>query len=103
MLLTFVMESVVTVPGLGGHALGSWKSPEGHEVWLRDFLPKDIKKARIIAYGYDTSLREANWKSTIYRMAISMLESLRDIRDRAVILSSFVVIAHEKSSDQPLV
>ena len=33
---------VIAVPGLGSHALGSFKSSEGSEVWLRDFLPRDI-------------------------------------------------------------
>jgi hypothetical protein len=25
-------------------------------MWLRDFLPKDIKNIRIMTYGYDSSL-----------------------------------------------
>ncbi|KAH6881035.1 hypothetical protein B0T10DRAFT_609236 [Thelonectria olida] len=33
---------IIAVPGLGSHALSSWKSPNSNDVWLRDFLPKDV-------------------------------------------------------------
>lgn len=42
--------------GLAGHAFGSWKSRETQEMWLKDFLPKDIKNVRIMIYGYDSSI-----------------------------------------------
>ncbi|KAI9773682.1 MAG: hypothetical protein M1840_006956 [Geoglossum simile] len=78
-----VAADVVALPGLGGHALGSWRSPEGNDVWLRDFLPKDVKNVRTIIYGYDTNLRGADWKATIYEIAKSMLDNLRNVRDKA--------------------
>jgi hypothetical protein len=42
---------VVAVTGLAGHAFGSWKSRETHQMWLKDFLPKRVKNI-----GYDSSL-----------------------------------------------
>lgn len=34
--------SILAVSGVGGHAYGSWKSPENEsQMWLRDFLPKN--------------------------------------------------------------
>jgi hypothetical protein len=60
-------------------------------VWLRDFLPKEVKNIRTIAYGYDTNLREANWKDTIYEMAKSMLDSLFVIR----VLVCFYLLTNE--------
>ena len=57
-------------------------------MWLRDFLPKDVKNVRTIIYGYDTNLREADWEATIYEMAKSMLDNLRNIRGKAVSPSS---------------
>lgn len=84
MLLTFG-ESIVALEGLGGHALGSWKSPVSHEVWLRDFLPEDLKDVRVIIYGYDTDLHgKRNWKTTITELAKSMLDALGLVRDDAV-------------------
>jgi hypothetical protein len=81
------MASLIVLPGLGGHAIGSWKAPDSNDVWLRDFLPKDIKNIRTIVYGYDTNLRQANWKTTIFELAKSMLDSLQAVRNQAV--SSF--------------
>ncbi|KAK2017089.1 hypothetical protein LZ32DRAFT_577078, partial [Colletotrichum eremochloae] len=47
---------IIAVPGLGSHPLGSWKSPYSDDVWLRDFLPKDVPNIRVLIYGYDTTL-----------------------------------------------
>ncbi|GKT61443.1 LOW QUALITY PROTEIN: ankyrin repeat-containing protein [Colletotrichum tofieldiae] len=47
---------IIAVPGLGSHALGSWKSPHSDAVWLRDFLPQDVPNIRVLLYGYDTTL-----------------------------------------------
>ncbi|GJC78574.1 protein SERAC1 [Colletotrichum liriopes] len=47
---------IIAVPGLGSHALGSWKSPHSDAVWLRDFLPQDVPGIRVLLYGYDTML-----------------------------------------------
>ena len=85
------MKSLVAIPGLGGHALGSWKSPTSHNVWLRDFLPTDLERVRTITYGYNTDLRKGDWKTTIYRLAQSMLEDLRKIRDDTVSYSTHLI------------
>ncbi|KAI5853549.1 hypothetical protein BZA05DRAFT_336614, partial [Tricharina praecox] len=49
-------SSVVAVTGLAGHAFGSWRSRETHQMWLKDFLPQDIINIRIMTYGYDSRL-----------------------------------------------
>ncbi|KAF8539938.1 hypothetical protein BDD12DRAFT_980660 [Trichophaea hybrida] len=51
-----IVADVVAVTGLAGHAFGSWRSRETHQMWLKDFLPQDIKNVRIMTYGYDSSL-----------------------------------------------
>jgi hypothetical protein len=48
--------SVVAVTGLAGHAFGSWRSRDTHQMWLKDFLPEDVKNIRVMIYGYDSSL-----------------------------------------------
>ncbi|KAK6604577.1 ankyrin repeat-containing protein [Botrytis cinerea] len=47
-----------TVVGLGTHAFGTFRSttPGSHEMWLRDFLPKDIPNTRILLYGYPSTV-----------------------------------------------
>ncbi|KZZ87463.1 ankyrin repeat-containing protein [Moelleriella libera RCEF 2490] len=53
---------IIAVPGLGGHAFGSFKECHGEHMWLRDSLPNDLQDtpARIMVYGYDSSLRKRN-------------------------------------------
>nr|XP_036586253.1 ankyrin repeat-containing protein [Colletotrichum truncatum]KAF6796660.1 ankyrin repeat-containing protein [Colletotrichum truncatum] len=71
---------IVAVPGLGSHALGSWKSPTGDEVWLRDFLPKDIPNIRVLLYGYDTSLPGSLSKQSIQDLGKMLLEHIAAFR-----------------------
>jgi hypothetical protein len=52
--LNGALYSVVTVVGLGGHAFGTWRSRKTGEMWLKDFLPRDVKRIRIFSYGYDS-------------------------------------------------
>ena len=59
-------HSVIAITGLGGHAFGSWRSristecPLDRPMWLRDFLPQIFPNARVMTYGYDSSLRESD-------------------------------------------
>ncbi len=68
------------VSGLGGHALGSLRSADGWKVWLRDFVPKEIKSARILVYGYDAKLEMSDDKSSIGDLAKSLLGSFKVFR-----------------------
>jgi len=47
---------VVAVTGLAGHGFGSWRSRETRQMWLKDFLPDDVKNIRIMTYGYDSRI-----------------------------------------------
>ena len=57
------IHSVIAITGLGGHAFGSWRSrfsterPLDRPMWLRDFLPQRFPDARVMTYGYGSSLR----------------------------------------------
>ena len=58
--------SVIAITFLGGHAFGSWRGrfsaecPLDRPMWLRDFLPQRFPNARVMTYGYDSSLMESN-------------------------------------------
>ncbi|KND92361.1 Vegetative incompatibility protein HET-E-1 [Tolypocladium ophioglossoides CBS 100239] len=67
---------VIAVPGLGSHALGSWKSPNGDDVWIRDFLPKDLPNIRVLLYGYDTTLPGSLSKQSIEDLGDALLEQI---------------------------
>ena len=71
---------LVAVTGLAGHALGSWKSPGTTDVWIRDYLPADKLNARILTYGYDTTLVRSKSNSSIHDLAIGFLEALKSSR-----------------------
>jgi len=74
-------QRIIAVSGLASHALGSFEAPEGHEVWLRDFLPPDIPNIRVLIYGYDTTLAKSRAKYSIVDLAKSLLESVKAFRD----------------------
>jgi len=80
--LHFTLCSVIAVPGLGCHALGSWKSPKSDDVWLRDFLPKDVPNIRVLLYGYDTTLADSRSKQSIEDLGAAFLEQIIAFRAR---------------------
>ncbi|KAF5675926.1 ankyrin repeat-containing protein [Fusarium denticulatum] len=67
---------IIAVPGLESHALGSWKSPNSDDVWLRDFLPKDVPNIRVLLYGYDTSLQGSLSKQSMEELGGGFLEKI---------------------------
>ncbi|KAJ5900022.1 hypothetical protein N7495_004766 [Penicillium taxi] len=75
---------IIAVPGLGSHALGSWKSIDSDEVWLRDFLPidlpEDLPKVRVLLYGYDTTLLNSLSKQSIEDLGGALLEQINAFR-----------------------
>jgi hypothetical protein len=73
---------IVAVTGLGGHALGSFRSADGMSVWLRDFAPEDIPQARFITYGYDTAVVESDSNQGIRELAHTLLDALAIFRQR---------------------
>jgi surfactin synthase thioesterase subunit len=73
---------VVAITGLGGHAMGSFRSTDGSFVWLRDVLPKTLPKARILTYGYDTALVKNKSKESVRDLAKVFLDTLAGFRYR---------------------
>lgn len=73
---------IVAVTGLGGHALGSFRSSDGTSVWLRDFGPQDIPKARWITYGYDSAVVASDSNQGIRELAHTLLDALAAFRRR---------------------
>jgi len=73
---------VVTITGLGGHALGSFRSKDGASVWLRDSAPEDIPQARFITYGYDTAVAESDSNQGIRDLAHTLLDRFAIFRRR---------------------
>jgi len=74
------MCSIIAVPGLGSHAIDAFKSEGGDNVWLRDFLPNDIPAARVLVYGYDTTITKGDANNSITDLAMAFLDSIRAFR-----------------------
>ena len=73
---------IVVIPGLGGHALGSFRSANGLSVWPRDFAPEDIPRARFVTYGYDTTFDATYSDQSIRELALTLLDGLAIFRRR---------------------
>lgn len=86
--------SVIAVTGLGGHAFYSFKSSQGWEVWLRDFLPSDIPDVRVLLYGYNTKVAKSELKNSIADLAKSLLELVKSFREETEVRTIYF---HNKS------
>ena len=71
---------IVFVHGLGGHSRKTWTTPRSNTYWPRDFLPAGIPSARILTYGYDSSIASFATRISVSAVAESLLESLAEQR-----------------------
>ncbi|KAI1801665.1 hypothetical protein F4811DRAFT_451374 [Daldinia bambusicola] len=67
---------IVAVHGLNGKARETWKDEKTDTLWLEDFLPEAIPNARIMTFGYDSSLLLSNSKGRIEDFARDLLNRL---------------------------
>ncbi|VUC20684.1 unnamed protein product [Clonostachys rosea] len=72
---------IMAVPGLGSHAIGGFKVKNGTTNWFRDFLPEDIPQARLLTYGYHSSLAATDAKYSITDLAKTFLDSFLTFRE----------------------
>jgi ankyrin repeat protein len=74
-----IEADIIALTGLGGHAFGSWAvSPT--EMWLRDFLPRDVPQIRVLIYGYDSRIQKRNSRSILSDFTSNFLLKLTDMR-----------------------
>lgn len=71
--------SIIAVTGLAGHAFGSWKARGGYAMWLRDFLPEHAPQARILTYGYNSSLLGNHSTASIREFSQNLLVELNTV------------------------
>ena len=79
-----LLLSVVAIHGLGGDRKGTWTSSSKQKLWLKDFLPLNLPNARIMTYGYNSSIAFGPNMSDIDDHATDLLASLLDARDKPV-------------------
>ncbi|KAI5844898.1 hypothetical protein BZA05DRAFT_408884 [Tricharina praecox] len=75
---------IVVVTGLAGNAYGSWGSRSPPQMWVRDFLPSDLRErgcqVRILTFGYDTAFRDKTITPTVQIFGRWLMESLSRLR-----------------------
>ncbi|KAK2666295.1 hypothetical protein RAB80_017952 [Fusarium oxysporum f. sp. vasinfectum] len=91
---------VIAISGLGGHAFGWFKERGGDYMWLRDSLPYDVADkdtddpiARVMIYGYESSVANSNSFQNIEDLATSFHSSLHVLADSPTV-RPIILVAH---------
>jgi hypothetical protein len=77
------LPDIIAIHGIGGDLYKTWTHENG-ALWLRDFLPKNIKGARVFSFGYDAEVALTKSRATLDSFARSLLNNLRVERDGEV-------------------
>ncbi|KAK4068015.1 hypothetical protein Trihar35433_6575 [Trichoderma harzianum] len=89
---------IIALSGLGGHAFGSFKEKGGSHMWLRDYLPYDLTSedkpiARVMIYGYDSTVSESKSMQNLEDFATVFNGSLQTLMNTATI-RPIILIGH---------
>ena len=79
-LCSNVYSSIIAVHGLCGDPFGTWTEETSGKLWLRDFLPSQVPKTRIMSYGYDSSVAFSKSEIKLGDVAADLLNRLSDER-----------------------
>jgi hypothetical protein len=74
---------IIAIHGLNGHYDKTWstESAEGDRVnWLKDFLPHRIPYARILSYGYNSTVQFSKSAAGVNTFAEQLLEDILSVR-----------------------
>ena len=106
---------VVAVHGLQGDAYKTWEHENG-SLWLQDFLPADLPEARIMTFGYDSTVAFSKSVANIEDKALELLNALSSERVPApgcqsrpivfichslggIVVKKALILAHERNSN----
>lgn len=69
-------------------------------MWLRDFLPEHVPNARILTYGYNSTLLKNNSTASILEFSQNFLEALNTARAEDEVIETLslrylIAFAHE--------
>lgn len=83
--------SIVAVHGLNGHPFKTWTTQNTNKFWLgdSDLLPSNLKRARILTFGYNAAVTALLGKTSsdrIMQHAQTLIAEL--VADREVCLAS---------------
>ncbi len=89
---SFALHSIIAIHGLNGDKFRTWSEPKSQKLWLRDFLPKELPRARVMSFGYNATAAFENSKSGIEEHARHLLVSLMEKRDYDSVSLSFMCL-----------
>ncbi|KAI6786016.1 uncharacterized protein J7T54_006355 [Emericellopsis cladophorae] len=89
---TLFYADIIAVPGVGGHAYGSFKDRGRSYMWLQDSLPVDLrlsesKLARVLIYGYDSHLSESQSFQNLWDLGGKLQATIRESRSAIIRMS----------------
>ncbi|KAL8856323.1 MAG: hypothetical protein Q9178_007087 [Gyalolechia marmorata] len=85
-----IEADIIAVAGLAGHAYGSWAQRTG-DMWLQDYLPRDVPNARVMIYGYDASL-EGKARNILLNLTQEFMYRISEMRSSAQCESRPVIL-----------
>ncbi|EWZ36204.1 hypothetical protein FOZG_11945 [Fusarium oxysporum Fo47] len=71
---------LVAVHGLKGHPTKTWRHAKTKAFWLKDFVPEDIKNARVMTYGYNSDVAFSKSTAGVEDFAKDLLARLKAVR-----------------------
>ena len=85
-----IPSSIVAVHGLNGHPFRTWTTEKTRKFWLQDndLLPSNLKRARILTFGYNAAVTAVLGKTSsdrILQHAQTLIAEL--VADREVSIS----------------
>ncbi|KAL9133201.1 MAG: hypothetical protein Q9175_005624 [Cornicularia normoerica] len=83
-LLEPIAADIIALTGLAAHASGSW-AYSAQNMWLRDYLPRDVSNARILIYGYPSQLHGNISRSILSDHSTNMNQRLLTLPVRSII------------------
>ena len=77
-----ICTSIIAIHGLGGSAFKTWTDKDEH-LWLRDSLPAPVPTARIMTYGYDSTVVFGSSRMSIDDFSLDLLSRLSLVRQES--------------------
>jgi hypothetical protein len=88
---------IVAIHGLNGHWENTWRTTTqngGGVNWLREFLPQQVPRARVMSFGYDSVLQFSKSVADIGTFAEQLLEDLISRRAGPATRRPIIFICH---------
>ena len=74
-------QSIVAIHGLGSSPNRAWVHKDTGKCWLKDFLPKALPNARIIAFNHDSSWSSHAPRQSLSEYSEALLEEYAKLHD----------------------